>query len=142
MVAKHKYRMAETRAIARALRWYNNIGMCSADELGEGVKETKTKKPQKMGPAWGSKLNQRLELLEIDPRQLDIAIKGKIPNSIINFTLEDVKRVLKSLEDTATVKKIKEIKLETTVEEDLGEEPFGDGFDKADFDYKEAKENK
>jgi len=26
--------MAETRAIARALRWYNNIGMCSADELG------------------------------------------------------------------------------------------------------------
>lgn len=34
MIAKHKYRMAETRAIARALRWYNNIGMCSVDELG------------------------------------------------------------------------------------------------------------
>jgi len=34
LVAKHKYRMAETRAIARALRWYNNIGMCSLDELG------------------------------------------------------------------------------------------------------------
>lgn len=34
MIARHKYRMAETRAIARALRWYNNIGMCSADELG------------------------------------------------------------------------------------------------------------
>jgi len=34
MIAKHKYRMAETRAIARALRWYNNIGLCSVDELG------------------------------------------------------------------------------------------------------------
>jgi len=34
MISKHKYRMAETRAIARALRWYNNIGLCSADELG------------------------------------------------------------------------------------------------------------
>jgi len=34
MVAKHKIRMAETRAIARALRWYTNISMCSVDELG------------------------------------------------------------------------------------------------------------
>jgi len=34
MIFKHRYRMAETRAIARALRWYNNIGMCSADEMG------------------------------------------------------------------------------------------------------------
>jgi len=34
LIARHKIRMAETRAIARALRWYNNIGMCSADELG------------------------------------------------------------------------------------------------------------
>ena len=34
MIVRHKLRMAETRAICRALRWYNNIGMCSADELG------------------------------------------------------------------------------------------------------------
>ena len=34
MIAKHKLRMAETRAINRALRFYTNIGMCSADELG------------------------------------------------------------------------------------------------------------
>ena len=33
LIARHKIRMAETRAIARALRWYNNIWMCSADEL-------------------------------------------------------------------------------------------------------------
>jgi len=40
MIGKHKYRMAETRAIARALRWYNNIGMCSADEMGGDDKVT------------------------------------------------------------------------------------------------------
>ena len=34
MIQAHKYRMAETRAIARALRWYTNVGMCSVDELG------------------------------------------------------------------------------------------------------------
>ena len=40
MISKHKIRMAETRAIARALRWYNNIGMCSADEMGEPKAES------------------------------------------------------------------------------------------------------
>jgi hypothetical protein len=42
MIARHKIRMAETRAIARALRWYNNIGMCSNTEIaGEELKENK-----------------------------------------------------------------------------------------------------
>lgn len=33
MILPHRIRMAETRAIARALRLYNNIGMCSVEEL-------------------------------------------------------------------------------------------------------------
>lgn len=39
LVSAHKIRMAETRAIARALRWYNNIGMTAVDEIG-GDKST------------------------------------------------------------------------------------------------------
>jgi len=34
MILPHKIRMAETRSIARALRWYNNIGMTAAEEMG------------------------------------------------------------------------------------------------------------
>ena len=33
MIAPHFIRMAETRAIARAMRLYNNIGMTSAEEI-------------------------------------------------------------------------------------------------------------
>jgi hypothetical protein len=39
MVKKHKIRMAETRAVARSLRLYCNIGMCSMEELGDEAKE-------------------------------------------------------------------------------------------------------
>jgi hypothetical protein len=35
LVSKHKIRMAETRAIARALRRYCDIGLCSYEELGD-----------------------------------------------------------------------------------------------------------
>ena len=42
-VSQHFIRMAETRAVNRSLRLYNNIGMCSSDELG-GDKEKKEPK--------------------------------------------------------------------------------------------------
>ena len=38
-IAPHIVRMAETRAVARALRLACNIGMCSVEELGGDVEE-------------------------------------------------------------------------------------------------------
>ena len=69
MVQAHKYRMAETRAIARALRWYNNIGMCSVDELGGDKYEEPTTEAPK------AKLLKRLESLA----------GKKLPNTVIAF---------------------------------------------------------
>jgi len=56
LVSSHKYRMAETRAIARALRWYNNIGICSVDELGGDDKKTPaySKEPVEQNPVVAS----------------------------------------------------------------------------------------
>lgn len=52
MIVKHKIRMAETRAVNRALRFYNNIGMCSVDELGgeATLDEVEGAKRQKAAP--------------------------------------------------------------------------------------------
>ena len=61
MIARHKYRMAETRAIARALRWYNNIGECSIDELGgeeTPINEFKASKPNCSNPVIADTVNK------------------------------------------------------------------------------------
>jgi len=43
LIVNHKIRMAETRAIGRALRWYLNIGMCTVEEMTDIPKATTTK---------------------------------------------------------------------------------------------------
>lgn len=47
MIVPHAMRMAETRAIARALRSYTAVGMCSLEELGGSTEEAKPAAPKR-----------------------------------------------------------------------------------------------
>lgn len=71
MIAKHMIRMAETRAIARALRWYNNIGMCSADELGGDdtpvVHTTKT--PKKNETTYNPEVHTKVKMPKLETEE-------------------------------------------------------------------------
>ncbi len=49
-ITVHKIRMAETRAINRALRFATNIGMCSIEELGGTPAEPGKPKPKPTSP--------------------------------------------------------------------------------------------
>ena len=78
MIEKHKIRMAETRAIARALRWYNNIGMCSAEEMGSNDSKSKTEKDwlndlDKDIKGWSQTILQNYD----NPRDAVIALRKK-----------------------------------------------------------------
>ena len=50
MIAPHVIRMAETRAVARALRSYTAVGMCSLEELGGDIEDTPKSSPPKRKP--------------------------------------------------------------------------------------------
>ena len=69
LIANHKYRMAETRAIARALRWYNNIGMCSIDEIGGDEKKIPaySKEPVKQNPVVASTVKNNATQADSSP---------------------------------------------------------------------------
>lgn len=72
-IARHIPRMAETRAINRALRFYNNIGMCSYEELGEGVTDT----PSYGEPSREAPKTTRNEIELPDGRKLVTGISKK-----------------------------------------------------------------
>lgn len=50
MIVPHVDRMAETRAVARALRSYTAVGMCSLEELGGDIEDTPKSSPPKRKP--------------------------------------------------------------------------------------------
>jgi len=57
LIAKHMIRMAETRAVNRALRLYNNIGLCSIEELTDKDEVTTNKKSNNKKTTKGEKLD-------------------------------------------------------------------------------------
>jgi len=50
MIVPHILRMAETRAVARALRSFTAVGMCSLEELGGDISDTPKSSPPKRKP--------------------------------------------------------------------------------------------
>lgn len=50
MIVPHILRMAETRAVARALRSYTSVGMCSLEELGGDIEDAPKSSPPKRKP--------------------------------------------------------------------------------------------
>lgn len=93
MIVKHKIRMAETRAIARALRWYNNVGMCSAEELGGD--DIKTRQNANKGEIDTNK--QWLNITTFDGQQTEKydEIKKQFENHTYQEVLEMAKKKYK-----------------------------------------------
>ena len=50
MIVPHIIRQAETRAVARALRSFTAVGMCSLEELGGDIEDTPKSSPPKRKP--------------------------------------------------------------------------------------------
>jgi len=109
------------------------LNVYAGEDLPLGAEEGKTEyeqtipahaqaKPRMMGSGSGAKVYKRLEELKINPEQLEILYKKKV----VDFTAKDSQDVLLKLSDPVKIAKLKAIKVESTVEEDLGiiEPPF------------------
>lgn len=86
-IAKSWIRMAETRAIVRALRWYTNNAACSEEELPEEIENVDVKK----------------ELLKImqseDQKHFEIA---KLP-ALLKTSVDEVNKVVLELLNDGTI---------------------------------------
>ena len=100
MISKHKYRMAETRAIARALRWYNNIGECSFDELGGDDVADNVKKvfpeAKEFNPVVSSVADENKQWIDDDTFKTEIGAMLKNGSINTNTPADDVMKLLRA----------------------------------------------
>jgi hypothetical protein len=85
MIVPHVDRMAETRAVARALRSYTAVGMCSLEELGGDISDTPKSSPPKRKPR-AKKVAEPKPEPAPEPAQVEPAGKnGKHPSWIQEY---------------------------------------------------------
>ena len=85
MIVPHILRMAETRAVARALRSYTAVGMCSLEELGGDINDTPKSAPPKRKPR-AKKVAEPKPEPAPEPMQVEPAGKnGKHPSWIEEY---------------------------------------------------------
>ena len=85
MIVPHILRMAETRAVARALRSYTAVGMCSLEELGGDIDDSPKSSPPKRKPRAKKEAEPKPEPTP-EPVQVEAAGKnGKHPSWIQDY---------------------------------------------------------
>ena len=85
MIVPHILRMADTRAVARALRSYTAVGMCSLEELGGDINDTPKSSPPKRKPR-AKKVAEPKPEPAPEPMQVEPAGKnGKHPSWIEEY---------------------------------------------------------
>jgi hypothetical protein len=81
--------------------------------------------PRMMGSGSGAKIYKKLEELIIDPRALETLIGKKV----VDLTAKDAQEVLLKLSDPVKIAKLKSIKVESSIEEDLNLPTYEDELD-------------
>ena len=89
MIAPHKIRMAETRAVARALRFATNIGMTALEELGgEEIKEVKTEPKETVSIKQNDTILNEFNGTEVKNEFICHDCNGKMTEKVYNFSLK------------------------------------------------------
>lgn len=104
-IAVHSIRMAETRAIARALRIATNVSMTAFEELGGDIEPSvsepapKEKAPSigPMSPAQGERIQTLCRLIGMDSKTLDKIIRAKYKHGWKHLNRHEAKELIEQL---------------------------------------------